>query len=62
MIVQAFYPRAEAASRSDLVDLERRMAKKSDREAMEVSIAAKVRMMDDEMDHIAVSFMGEPRS
>lgn len=38
-----FYPRAEAAARSELLELESKVTKKGDREAVEASLATKVR-------------------
>lgn len=38
-----FYPRTEAASRSDLLDLEGKVSSKADRASMDATLAAKVR-------------------
>lgn len=42
MLWKAFYPRAEAATRLDLADLEHRVSRKADKEALDTALATKV--------------------
>lgn len=43
---KAFCPRGETATRADLQDLESRVARKAEKEAVDASLAAKVREAD----------------